>query len=205
MCTRFYIEPESEELSEIIEQARKTLLAKRFLHAGGALLTSGEIRPTNVVSVIAPNKDGKASVFPMRWGYRIPGASLIVNARSETASAKPTFRDDWKVHRCVIPASWYFEWEHFKNAAGQTKTGDRYSIQPAGASATWLCGLYRMEEQFPVFAVLTREPTEDLRKIHDRMPLILPKDMIRSWIDPKNKPEELLPYALNDMVFEKSS
>lgn len=56
MCTRFYIEPESEELSEIIEQARKTLLAKRFLHAGGALLTSGEIRPTNVVSVIADRK-----------------------------------------------------------------------------------------------------------------------------------------------------
>ena len=61
-----------------------------------------------------------------------------------------------------------------------------------------------MEDQFPVFAILTREPTEDLRRIHDRMPLMLPKNMIRSWIDPKNKPEDMLPYALTDMAFEKS-
>ena len=77
-------------------------------------------------------------------------------------------------------------------------------IQPAGASATWLCGLYRMEDKFPVFTVLTKEPTEDLRRIHDRMPVMLPKDMIRDWINPKNKPEELLPHALTDMVFDKS-
>ena len=204
MCTRFYIEPESEELAEIIERARKTQLADRFLYAGGALLTSGEIRPTNVAAVIAPNRDGKASVFPMRWGYQIPGASLVVNARSETAGTKPTFREDWKTHRCIIPASWYFEWEHFKTPSGRTKTGDKYSIQPAGASATWLCGLYRMEDKFPVFTVLTKEPTEDLRRIHDRMPVMLPKEMIRDWINPKNKPEELLPHALTDMVFDKS-
>lgn len=204
MCTRFYIEPESEELAEIIERARKTQLADKFLYAGGALLTSGEIRPTNVAAVIAPNRDGKASVFPMRWGYQIPGASLVVNARSETAGTKPTFRDDWKIHRCIIPASWYFEWEHFRTPSGRTKTGDKYSIQPAGASATWLCGLYRMEDKFPVFTVLTKEPTEDLRRIHDRMPVMLPKEMIRDWINPKNKPEELLPHALTKMVFDKS-
>ena len=45
---------------------------------------------------------------------------------------------------------------------------------------------------------------EDLRKIHDRMPLIFPQDKIGAWIDPNTKPEELLQYALTDMVFEKA-
>ena len=112
MCTRFYIEPRSEELDEIMEAAMKAGLARKFLIAGSAVLTSGEIRPTNVVPVIAPNKGGKRTVFPMRWGFRIPGRSLVVNARTETAAVRPTFRDSWRQHRCVIPASWYFEWEH---------------------------------------------------------------------------------------------
>ncbi|MBQ9305798.1 MAG: hypothetical protein IJ208_22200 [Butyrivibrio sp.] len=43
---------------------------------------------------------------------------------------------------------------------------------------TWLCGLCRIEDGYPVFVVLTNEPTAELSKIHDRMPLMLPKDMI---------------------------
>ncbi len=61
-----------------------------------------------------------------------------------------------------------------------------------------------MEDGFPVFAVLTREPTQYLRQIHDRMPLILPKNMIQEWIRPDNKPEELLEYAVTDLVAEKA-
>ena len=76
-------------------------------------------------------------------------------------------------------------------------------IQPAGSSVAWLAGLYRMEEGFPVFAVLTREPSEDLRRIHDRMPLIMPRDLIDDWIDPETKAEELVRYAIMDMMVEK--
>ena len=142
--------------------------------------------------------------FPRRWGFQIPGGSLVVNARSETAASKPTFRDAWRSHRCIVPASWYFEWEHTKTPAGKTKTGDKYAIQPRNEQMTWLCGLYRMEDGFPVFTVLTREPTQYLRQIHDRMPLILPKNMIQEWIRPDNKPEELLEYAVTDLVAEKA-
>ena len=68
---------------------------------------------------------------------------------------------------------------------------------------TWLCGLYRIEKGLPVFAVLTREPGEEIRFIHDRMPLIMPEKLVDKWIRPDMKPEELLPCALTDMVFEK--
>ena len=204
MCTRFYIEPETDELHDILEEAKRSRLGELFMRAGSQVLTSGEIRPTNVVPVIATGKNRRSGVFPMRWGFQIPGGSLIVNARSETAAVKPTFRDAWKDHRCIIPASWYYEWEHTKTPSGKSKTGDKYAIQPKGEQTAWLCGLYRMEDKFPVFTVLTKEPTEDLRRIHDRMPVMLPKEMIRDWINPKNKPEELLPHALTDMVFDKS-
>ena len=204
MCTRFYIEPESEELAEIIEAVRQSKLSGRFIRAGSAILTRGEIRPTDVVPVIAPGRDGKQAVFPMKWGFQIPGRSLIVNARSETAAEKPTFRDSWMHRRCIVPASWYFEWRHLKSPSGQTKVGDKYMIQPKNAAATWLCGLYRMEEGLPVFTVLTREPTEELSRIHDRMPLMLPKEAIADWIRPDTKPEELLKYALTDVILEKA-
>ncbi|MFR7618630.1 MAG: SOS response-associated peptidase family protein [Subdoligranulum sp.] len=49
----------------------------------------------------------------MKWGFQIRGRSLIVNARTETAAEKPTFREAWEKRRCIIPASWYFEWGTF--------------------------------------------------------------------------------------------
>jgi len=203
MCTRFYVEPDIEETRELIAEIRGSKLADKFVKAGSAILTSGEMRPTNVVPVIAPDRSGKKSVFPMKWGFQIPGRSLIVNARTETAAQKPTFKESWKRRRCIIPASWYFEWEHLTGTNGRKKTGDKYMIQPVGSSITWLAGLYRIEDGFPVFAVLTREPTDELRCIHDRMPLIMPKDLIDEWINPEAKAEELVKFALTDMVAEK--
>ena len=59
MCTRFYVEPDNEETQDIIEEAIQSKLRWAFLRAGSAILTSGEIRPTNVVPVIATRRDGK--------------------------------------------------------------------------------------------------------------------------------------------------
>ena len=204
MCTRFYVEPDTEEIKDVIAEAQKSLLADKFIRAGNAILTSGEIRPTNVVSVIATDRRGKRASFPMKWGFQIPGRSLIVNARTETAAQKPTFKEAWERHRCIIPASWYYEWEHFVGNTGQKITGDKYMIQPLGSSMAWLAGLYRIEDNLPVFAVLTKEPTKGLSLIHDRMPLILPKDLIDAWINPQSRPEDLLRYALSEMVMEKT-
>ena len=103
MCTRFYVEPDTEEIRDIIAEVQKSLLADKFIRAGNAILSSGEIRPTNVVPVIAPGKSGRKSSFPMKWGFQAPGRSLLVNARVETAAEKPTFRESWEKRRCVVP------------------------------------------------------------------------------------------------------
>ena len=163
--------------------------------------TYGEIRPTDVVPVIAPNRNGNRAVFPMKWGFS--GKTLLMNARAETAAEKPTFQESWERRRCIVPASWYFEWEHLRGNDGKTHTGDKYMIQPKGSTMTWLCGLYRIEEGLPVFVVLTREPGEEIRFIHDRMPLILPENLVNDWINPDADPAELVKAAVTDVIAEK--
>lgn len=69
------------------------------------------------------------------------------------------------------------------------------SEQPRGAEKIWIAGLYRIEERnnvkYPVFMILTREPTEDLRKIHYRMPVLIPEKSVDEWISPKADPERV--------------
>lgn len=205
MCTRFLIEPDSEELQEIIEEALKSNLNRIFIRENKYLLKEGEVRPTDVVPVIAPDRKGNRGVFPMRWGFQFPKGPLLVNARAETAAQKPAFRESWIRRRCIVPASCYFEWSHFVDEAGKKRTGDKYAIRPENDSLTWLCGLYRIVDGLPEFTILTREPGEAVSKIHDRMPLILPKDKIDAWIGPESHPEEVMKEALTDMKLYKTS
>ena len=165
--------------------------------------TFGEARPTNVLPVIASNRAGVRAVFPMKWGFT--GRSLVVNARAETAPVKPMFREAWAAHRCAVPASWYFEWEHYTDLNGRRRTGRKYLIQPRGSETMWMCGLYRIEAGLPVFVILTRAPGEDIRFIHDRMPLILPGDLVSEWIRPDARPEALVGAAVTDMLYEPAS
>lgn len=205
MCTRYFLSPSTPELKKIIEAVKITPLSRRFIYRGNSIKTEGEIRPTDVVPVLAPNPRGEQTVYPMKWGYTNPhkGGNLLLNAKSETAYQKPTFKYDWLNHRCIIPATYYFEWEHLRGNDGTTKVGDRYMIQPKNEYVTWLCGLYRIEDNFPTFVVLTREPSKDIEKIHDRMPLILPSSLIGEWIRQGSNPRNVIEGALVDMYAEK--
>ena len=201
MCCRYYVEntPYFMELGELAEQ---TTLKSPYRSNKGIVHHTGEISPGMTVPVLASSKAGRRIAFLMYWGFTAKNKSLIINARSESAAEKPMFRDAWRSHRCVIPASWYYEWEHFKQPDGSSKTGGKYSLQPVGMDKTFLCGLYHIEDNFPHFAVLTREPGDGISFIHDRMPLILPEDLIDDWIQPENDPAELARHALTDMYYE---
>ncbi len=110
MCCRYYMEM-SPELRPIIEEANRSTLKDRIVDKlGRPLITEGEVRPTNIVPVIAPNRAGARTVFQMVWGFTLPrSSSHMVNARMETASTKPTFKESWERRRCIVPASYYFE------------------------------------------------------------------------------------------------
>jgi putative SOS response-associated peptidase YedK len=133
MCTRYYLDSENPDLYSYVETAGCSSIAKTFLAIGDPLKGDGEIRPSDVAPVIATAKSRRKEIFPMQWGYTMTGASgdkvsLLLNARSETAAEKKTFAEGWKIHRCIIPASWYFEWEHFQAPNGRKKTGSKYMI-----------------------------------------------------------------------------
>ena len=121
-----------------------------------------------------------------------------------TAAAKPSFREGWQLHRCAVPVSWYYEWEHTLSRSGRPAAGDKYAIMARGGGLSWLCGLYRLEDGYPHFVVLTREAGDSIRFLHDRMPLLLPKEAVGRWIDPKLNPCMVLSAALDDVVFEKA-
>lgn len=206
MCSRFYIQ-RSTDLIPYTEKAEASPLnSKMSIALSRPLKKEGEIKPTDMVPVIAPSKTGKETVFPMVWGFTNPRSTApIINARVETVAGKPMFRDSWEHRRCVIPCSWYFEWEHLHNEfTGKDGTGDKYTIQPKGTSVTFLAGLYRIENGFPYFTILTMNAADNIRFIHDRMPVILPHILVNEWITPNSKAEAIVAEALTDVVFEKS-
>ena len=86
------------------------------------------------------------------------------------------------------------------------KPQDQYAIQPRGATATWFAGLYRIEEghmgfKYPVFTILTRPATPELKKIYERMPVMMEADDIDIWIRPGKVINSIK--AITDLVAEK--
>ena len=125
MCTRYYMEL-SPELKPYIDRARTSPLTARMIaKMGRPLKTEGEIRPADIAPVIAPDRSRNASVFPMIWGFTNPheGGQPLVNCRVESAKDKPLWKESWRRRRCIIPCSYYFEWEHFTTPDGRKRPG----------------------------------------------------------------------------------
>ena len=81
-------------------------------------------------------------------------------------------------------------------------------MQTFGSAMTWLAGIYRIEEfrgvQYPAFVILTRKPGAELLKLHDRMPVVLPREEVPFWIRPDSNPQDILKHAITSLVIEKA-
>lgn len=184
MCGRYYIaeDDQAEELKQIIDMINRK--------HNGEVKTAGEVFPSETVPVIATSRTQKITPFAMEWGYSTLDRNRLINARSETASQKPTFRDGMLQRRCIIPASWYFEWN--KNERGRPK----YAIGAENKNVIYMAGIYRFEHDKPVFSILTRDPAESIQFIHHRMPVILPREAVRDWLNTSYRAEEVLQSAM---------
>jgi len=192
MCGRYYIDDQDvpEDLIRIIEEVNR-----RNSGNAAAVKTSGEVFPTDTVPVVANIRSLQPAAFAMKWGYTLPDGKPIINARSETAAQKVMFKDGMLRRRCLVPATNYFEWE---------KRDDRkikYSIQPTDSKIMYMAGIYRTEHGAPVFSILTRTPAPCIEFIHNRMPVILPPDIIFDWLNPEYNANEILESALNEMSY----
>ena len=188
MCSRYALDE-----GFLPEAWKASLSALRIREP--AMKTSGEALPTDVVPVIANSRAMHPRLFAMKWGYTLPDGRVLINARSETAAQKPLFAQSMRCRRCLIPASRYFEWD--KRARETVK----YAVGDAGAPRFYLAGLYRLEEDQPVFTILTRSPADSIAFLHDRMPVILPPSLAADWLSPDCPADAVLSQAVTDVDF----
>lgn len=132
------------------------------------------------------------------WARDAKGAFKQINARAETALSRPAFRDAFLERRCAVPADGFFEWTGTRQARRPTwfHPPNDGLLLFAGLYESWLdpqTGAWRRS-----FTILTTQANELVAPIHDRMPVILPPNVIDEWlfVPPRNKQsqaEQLLP------------
>jgi putative SOS response-associated peptidase YedK len=160
------------------------------------------IAPSQPVAAIRRRGDSKARELALlQWGFvpawaRDPGSlRQPINARGETVSAKPMFREAYRHHRCLIPADGFYEW---KRSAGGKQP---WRNQRANGAPFAFAGLWdRWEGQdgtvIESCAILTTGANDTVRPIHDRMPVILDIGRFGPWLEgsPVEASEFIEPY-----------
>ncbi len=147
---------------------------------------SYNIAPTQKILVVLSGEEGKKARY-FRWGL-IPSwakdpkkTKILINARSETVSEKPSFRSAFKKRRCLIPADGFYEWKK----EGNKKTPFRF-IQP-GAGVFAFAGIWEEwrgegDELLQTVSILTKDANESVRAVHNRMPVILNPPEEEIWL-----------------------
>lgn len=155
------------------------------------------VAPTDPVPVVRMSKRRSARVLDTaRWGLVPPWAdnpragARMINARSETVATSRAFAASFARRRCLVPADGWFEWVR----AGREKQA--YYMTPTDGSVLAFAGLWSAwgdgDEPLITCSILTMEALGPLRRVHDRMPLILSQSRWESWLAGGGGPESLL-------------
>ncbi|MFQ6046991.1 MAG: SOS response-associated peptidase, partial [Gemmatimonadales bacterium] len=168
------------------------------------------VAPTQEVPVVREEPDGSRRVVIMRWGL-IPHwakdpaiGNRMINARSETLPHKPAFKEPFQHRRCLVPADGFYEWQ--KTPHGKVPQFLRVDDGEIFAFAA-LWERWRGPETGPVetFTILTTQPNDLVRPIHNRMPVILEPDHYDLWLDPAQSDTHELSGVLRPYPAERMS
>ena len=163
-------------------------LARRFKFDGNWLKfeSAYNIAPTQDVLTVVGG-DARRVGF-MRWGL-LPlwakSASIgnrMINAKAETVAEKPAFRNALRWRRCLVPADGFYEWQRTGGPKRPMRIVMR-SGEPFAFAGLWAVWKDPDGNRIPSCAVITTTANDLLRPIHDRMPVILPRDMEEFWLD----------------------
>src|SRR3954447_8120415 len=188
MCGRFTQQRPASELAEIFG-------AEPLANDPG---DHYNVAPTDEASVVVQREDRRA-ITAYRWGL-IPHwatdakvGSRMFNARSETVTTSPAFRDAFPRKRCLVPVDSFWE------EKGRGRTGQPYRVVRRDGMPLALAGLWAgwrdpaTEIVRRTFTILTTTPNDALADLHDRMPVVVSKDAWARWLDPAAAdPSELL-------------
>ena len=180
MCGRFTLTKQTREISE---RFRIEIPDTPEMPAGPALPVYNAA-PGQLLPLVTQKDPGWLSMA--QWGIPAPwktsGAPLVINARSETLAGKKMFSGLLAGGRCLIPADGFYEWQ---KRPGR-KQPYRFAMRSGEVFAfAGLWGYFPGEGQSEVrhaFTILTTAANELVAEIHDRMPVILPREMEQAWL-----------------------
>ena len=148
----------------------------------------------------------------MRWGL-VPswakdarGGARLINARSETVHEKPAYRGAFTRRRCLLPADGYYEWRAREDRDGRVAK-DPVFIRPRGGGVMPMAGMYDFWRDPAVAAgdpdswlvtctIITTRASDDVGRIHDRMPMTIEPDRWEAWLDP----DQTDPHAVRSLL-----
>ncbi len=190
MCGRYSLTTPADTLAKHFQLTKSPSLSPRFNIAPS--------QPIAVVRISAPRHEREC--VQVRWGLipawaKDPGiGNKMINARAETVAEKLAFRGALARSRCLVPADGYYEWQR-EGRMGQRKqpfyirlrNGHPFAF--AGLWERWAGPDGTIVESC---AILTTEPNESLKDIHERMPVILAQADYDQWLDPAIRQAQLL-------------
>lgn len=180
MCGRFSQQRPASELSEIF--AAEPLaddLGPRY-----------NVAPTDEAFVVVQREE-RRGLTAYRWGL-IPhwakdarAGSRMFNARAETITTSPAFRDAFKRKRCLVPVDSFYEWKR-EGTIRQPYRISRADGQPLALAGLWAGWKDPMTEQVRrTFTIVTTSPNTAMAALHDRMPVIIATDAWDRWLEPE--------------------
>ncbi|HEX5825588.1 MAG TPA: SOS response-associated peptidase [Candidatus Limnocylindrales bacterium] len=179
MCGRFSQQRPASELAEIFAaEPLSDELGPRF-----------NVAPTDDALVVV-QRDDRRAITAYRWGL-IPHwadaakvGSRMFNARAETLTSSPAFRDALRRKRCLVPVDGFYEWK---------REGTRrqpYLIAQRDGRPLALAGLWSgwrdptADRVIRTFTIVTASPNAQVADLHDRMPVVVPEAAWSTWLDP---------------------
>lgn len=179
MCGRYVITSTPEAIRRLFGYLEQPNFPPRY-----------NVAPTQPIPVVYLD-EGQRHFRLMRWGLipswvKDPKAfSLLINARAESVTEKPAFRNAMKRRRCLIPADGFYEWK----PDGARKRP--YFIRAKDGAPFAFAGLWETwtgpnGEEMDTAALVTTDATPDIAHIHHRMPVMLEPDAFQLWLDCAN-------------------
>jgi putative SOS response-associated peptidase YedK len=194
MCGRFTSTTPTSELADYFD-AETDLLDDE---------ANFNVTPTSDVRVVHEDANGQRRLDLMFWGL-VPSwaespamGSRLINARSETVAVKPSFRSAFRRRRCLIPVDGFYEWvqvpERKKKQPVYISSRDGTPLAFAGIWEAWRSKDQSQDgDELRSCSIITGPPNDLIAPLHDRMPMILPRDQWSNWLDPaEDRVDDLL-------------
>jgi putative SOS response-associated peptidase YedK len=183
MCGRYTLTSPGEVVAEIFDLVDVPEVLPRY-----------NLAPTQEAAVVRiPAPEAPRSLALLRWGLipywaKDPAiGNRMINARAESAAEKPAYRESFRRRRCLIPADGFYEWKHLGKLKQPhlIRRRDRLPFAFAGLWSIWRAP--DRTASLETFTILTTDPNDLMRGLHDRMPVILDRRDYAAWLDPANR------------------